>query len=308
MSERANRAAANPEIPGPAAPDRRLSAILLMCGGVVGFALCDTTAKWLNQSVDPLMTTWARYASNVLLLSVVLNPITQPGLLRSRRIGLQLVRSAILLLCTALNFFALRYLQLTETMSIQFAMPLLVALLAGPMLGERAGPRRLVAVGIGFLGVLVIARPGTGSMHPAALLTVISTVLYAFYAIVTRMLAGYDRTATTLSYSGIVGFVVMTPMLPFMWSAPPSWLHWAMLLAIGGFAAIGHWLLIMAHARAPAPVLSPFIYTQLLWMGVLGYVVFGDVPDRWTLIGAAIVIGSGLYLLLWERQARRAAG
>lgn len=279
-----------------------------MCLGVIGFSLCDTTAKYLNQSLDPLMTTWARYASNVVLVSLVLNPLTQPRLFHSNRLGLQLLRSAILLLCTVLNFVALQYLQLTQTMTIQFAMPLLVVLLAGPLLGEWAGRRRIVAVGIGFVGVLLVARPGSGALHPAALLSVAGTVLYAFYAIITRTLAAHDRTATTLTYSGIVGVLIMSPVLPFVWTAPLSGLHWVLLFAVGGFAALGHWLLILAHARAPAPVLSPFIYTQLLWMAGLGYLVFGDVPDRWTWAGAAVVIGSGLYLLYWERSARRAGG
>ena len=288
----------------PAEP--RLARILLMCGGVVGFALCDASAKWLNRSLDPLMTTWARYAFNVAIVSVFLNPVTVPNITRSNRLGLQILRSAILVGCTVLNFFALQYLQLTQTMAIQFAMPLLVALLAGPILGEWAGPRRLVAIGIGFLGVLVVTRPFSGALHPASLLTVASTVLYACYALVTRTLAAHDRTATTVFYSGVVGVLIMTPIVPFVWTNPPTLVHWALMVGIGAFAAGGHWLLVMAHARAPAPVLSPFIYTQLLWMALLGYLVFGDVPDGWTLAGAAVVVGSGLYLLLWEGRSRRA--
>ena len=276
-----------------------------MCAAVIGFACCDTTAKFLNRSFDPLMTTWARYASNVLLVSLVLNPATSPRLMRSNRLALQLVRSALLLGCTVLNFLALRHLQLTQTVAIQFSMPLLVVLLAGPFLGEWAGPRRLAAVGIGFLGVLVVVRPTPGTLHPATLLTVASTVLYAFYAIVTRMLARYDRSSTTLAYSGLVGVLLMTPVLPFVWTTPPTFLHGVLLVAIGGFAAIGHYLLILAHARAPAPVLSPFVYTQIIWMAALGYLVFGDVPDGWTVGGGAVVISSGLYLLYRERIQRR---
>ncbi|NNM73611.1 DMT family transporter [Enterovirga aerilata] len=285
----------------------RLSGILLMCGGVACFALCDASAKWLNATLDPMMTAWARYAFNVAIVSIFLNPITVPGLARSNRLGLQILRSAILVGCTVLNFLALQHLQLTQSMAIQFAMPLLVALLAGPFLGEWAGPRRMAAIGIGFLGVLVVTRPLSGALHPAAFLTVGSTILYAFYAIVTRTLAAHDRTATTVFYSGLVGVVIMTPVLPFVWSNPPGPLHWGLMVGVGIFAAAGHGLLVMAHARAPAPVLSPFIYTQLLWMALLGYVVFGDVPDGWTLLGAAIVIGSGLYLLWWERRSRRVA-
>jgi drug/metabolite transporter (DMT)-like permease len=201
-----------------------------------------------------------------------------------------------------LNFIGLMYLQLTEVMAIQFAVPLLVALIAGPVLGEWVGPRRLAAVGVGFLGVMVVTRPFSGALHPAAILTVVATVLYAVYALVTRTLAAHDRTSTTVFYSGLVGVALMTPALPFVWTPPPSALHWVMLVAIGIFAATGHWLLILAHARAPAPVLSPFIYTQLIWMAGLGFIVFGDVPDGWTMAGAAIVVGSGLYLLWWERR------
>lgn len=284
--------------------EARLTGILLMCGGVVCFAACDASSKWLSRSFDPLMITWARYASNVLLVSVFLNPVTRPGLYRTSRLQLQILRSAILLFCTILNFFGLRYLQLTETMTIQFAMPLLVALLAGPILGEWAGPRRLAAIGVGFCGVLVVTRPGTGAIHPAAFLTLGSTILYAFYAIITRQLAAHDRATTTLAYSGLVGVAMMTPVLPFVWTNPASGLQWALLLAIGGFAALGHFLLILAHARAPAPILSPFIYTQLLWMAILGYLVFGDVPNSWTIGGGGIVIASGLYLLWWERRVR----
>ncbi len=285
--------------------EARPAGIALMCAGVVCFALCDAGAKWLNQTLDPMMTAWARYASNVLVVSVVLNPITTPGIARSNRLGLQILRSAILVACTVMNFFALQFLQLTTAMAIQFAMPLIVALIAGPLLGEWAGSRRLVAIGIGFVGVLVVTRPFSGGLHPAAMLTVGATVLYAFYAIVTRTLAAHDRTTTTVFYSGLVGVMILTPVLPFVWSNPPSLFHWGLMAGIGISAGAGHWLLILAHARAPAPVLSPFIYTQLLWMGILGYLVFNDVPDGWTLVGAAIVVGSGLYLLWWERQTRR---
>jgi drug/metabolite transporter (DMT)-like permease len=279
-----------------------------MCGAVVLFTACDATAKWLGGTLDPLMTVWARYASNVALVALVLNPLTTPGLIRSNRLGLQLLRSLILLACTILNFLALPHLQLTQAISIQFAMPLIVVLLAGPVLGEWAGRNRLAAVAIGFCGVLVVARPGFGSLHPAALLTVVSTVLYAVYALITRVLARHDSSSTTLFFSGLAGFTLMTPVLPFVWTNPGPPLVWAAMLAIGAFAALGHWLLILAHARAPAPVLSPFIYTQIIWMAAAGYLLFGDVPDRWTLVGAAVVIGSGLYLLWWERGTRPPPG
>jgi drug/metabolite transporter (DMT)-like permease len=286
------------------APGRRLAGIALMCGALICFACLDASAKWAGRSVDPLVTTWARYAFSVVLVSIVLNPITTPGLTRTRRPLLQIGRSLLLLISTALNFLALQHLQLTQTVSIQFAAPLIIALMAGPLLGERMGPRRLAAVVVGFLGVLVVTRPGFGGVHPAALYSVAGAVCYALYNISTRFLAAHDSSATTLFYSGLAGVVVMTPILPFVWTTPPNALTWVLLAATGLFGAVGHWLLILAHARAPAGVLAPFIYSQLLWMLAAGYLIFGDVPDRWTLAGAAIVIASGLYLLYRERGPR----
>ncbi|WP_245513370.1 DMT family transporter [Enterovirga rhinocerotis] len=282
----------------------RLSAIALMCAAVFCFACLDACGKWATRHVDPVVTTWFRYAVSVVFLSVFLNGWTRPRIMHTNRLTLQVVRSLLLFGSTILNFFALQYLQLTQAISIQFAMPLLVALLAGPLLGEWVGPRRLVAIVIGFLGVLVITRPGSGSLHPAAFLTVVNTVFYALYALITRMLAAHDPPVTTMTYSGLAGVVLLTPILPFFWAQPPGPAVWAALLATGVLGAVGHGLLTVAHSRAPASVLSPFIYTQIVWMTALGYFVFGDLPDRYTAIGAAIVIGSGLYLLSRERTVR----
>jgi drug/metabolite transporter (DMT)-like permease len=280
---------------------RRLVGVGLMCVALMCFSGLDASAKWLSRSVDPLLSVWWRYMASVALVSLAINPFTQPGVLRTNRLLLQVVRSLLLFLSTALNFTSLQYLQLAETMSIVFATPLLVALLAGPLLGEWVGPRRLAAIGVGFLGVLVITRPGLGTIHPAALLSVAGSVAYALYAIMTRILASHDSSQTTMVYSGLAGVVVMTPLLPFVWTTPSSLLTWVLLVATGGFGALGHWLLILAHARAPAPILSAFIYTQIVWMLALGYIIFGDWPDYWTLAGSGIVIASGLYLLYRER-------
>ncbi len=280
---------------------RRLVGIGLMCVALLCFSLLDASAKWLNRSVDPLLTVWARYAVSVAFVFIFINPATHPGVLRTSRLRLQLARSLLLFLSTALNFIALQYLQLVETLSILFATPLLVALLSGPMLGERAGPRRLAAIGVGFLGVLIVTRPGLGTMHPAALLSVAGSVCYALYNILTRILAASDRSETTMVYSGLVGMALATPILPFVWTTPDSHLAWVILVGVGAFGAFGHWLLILAHARAPAPVLAPFIYFQIVWMLALGYLIFGDWPDPWTLVGCAVVVASGLYLLYRER-------
>src|SRR3954471_10013633 len=156
----------------------RLIGIGLMCAALMCFSSLDATAKWLNRSMDPLLTVWWRYTSSVVLVSLALNPLNHPRLLTTTRPGMQALRSSLLFLSTVLNFFALRYLQLAETMSILFATPLMVALLAGPLLGGWVGSGRLVAIGVGFAGVLVITRPGLGTMHPAVLLSIAGSVAY----------------------------------------------------------------------------------------------------------------------------------
>jgi drug/metabolite transporter (DMT)-like permease len=280
---------------------RRLVGIGLMCAALICFSCLDATAKWLNRSVDPLLTVWWRYAASVILVSFLINPWTKPGVIRSNRFWLQVLRSMLLFLSTVANFIALQYLQLAETISIIFSTPLMVALISGPLLGEWVGPRRLIAIAVGFIGVLIVTRPGMGTMHPAILLSVGGSVAYAFYAISTRILAAHDSSQTTMVYSGLAGLALMTPLLPWIWTTPESPLTWVLFVSLGFYGAFGHWLLILAHARAPAAILSPFIYSQIVWMLALGYIVFGDWPDRWTLIGAGVVIASGLYLLYRER-------
>jgi drug/metabolite transporter (DMT)-like permease len=285
---------------------QRLTGIALMCAALICFSCLDATAKWVNRSVDPLVTVWARYISAALLTFIVINPWTKPGAVRTGRLPLQLIRSVLLFVSTVCNFVALQYLQLVETLSIIFSTPLIVALLAGPILGEPIGMKRLGAIGVGFIGVLVITRPGLGTMHPAALLSLLGAVSYAFYGITTRMLASTDSSATTTFYSSVAGIVLMTPLLPWFWTTPPTVLTWAMLMMTGAYGAFGHWLLVLAHARAPAAILSPFIYSQIIWMLALGYILFGDWPDPWTFAGASIVIASGLYLLYRERVKAKA--
>ena len=172
-----------------------------------------------------------------------------------------------------------------------------------PLLGEHVGWRRWTAIVIGFCGVLVVARPGLGGLHPAALLSLGGTVCYAVYVISTRVLSRTDSNETTQFYTNLVGAVGMTAFLPFVWSPPDSLLTGGLMVLIGALGGGGHYLLIRAHRLAPASTLAPFIYTQMIWTTTLGFAVFGDVPHHWTIVGGLIVISSGLYLL--HREAVR---
>jgi len=279
----------------------RLIGIALMCGAVACFAFLDTTAKYLSHSMDTLQVVWARYMSAFVLTLFISNPVSRPGLVHTSRPALQVGRAALLLLSSVFNFLALRFLQLDEVLAIMFSQPFLVAILAGPMLGEWVGWRRWIAIGAGFVGVLVVTRPGYGGMHPAALYAVAGALCLALYGIATRALARTDSNETTLFYSNMVGALLMLPVLPLVWTNPGDWFLVGLMVLMGVFASVGHYLLIAGHRGAPASVLAPFMYTQLVWVAALGYLVFGNVPNRWTLAGATIVIASGLYLFHRER-------
>ncbi len=287
---------------GTALRRQRLLGIALMSAAVGQFAFLDTTAKYLNTELDSLQIAWARYTFAFLLTSLISNPFTKPGLLSTKRPVLQVARSLLLVCATVGNFLALRWMQLDEVLSIIFTFPFLVSIISGPMLGEWIGARRWAAVGVGFCGVLLITRPGLGGAQPAALFSVAATVSYALYAVITRIVSRTDSNQTSLFYSNLLGAVVLIPVVPFVWQTPPDWQSWLLLVIVGVLGSSGHFCMIAAHRLAPASTLSPFIYTQLVWVVLLGYLVFDHLPTAWTIAGATIVVGSGLYLLQRERK------
>lgn len=292
------------ELPAADDPRARMIGIGLMCAALLCFACLDTIAKWLTQHLPTLQVVWGRYTSHFVLSFLVVNPWTIPGLLATRRLGVQIGRSALLFGSTVFNFIALRYLQLDQTAAIAFTTPFFIALMAGPLLGEWIGWRRWMAIIVGFCGVLLVARPGMGGIHPAAIFSVLSMICYALYNISTRFLAGYDSTATTVFYSTLVGLVAISLPMPAVWVVPEEPLVITGLVAAGAFGWVGHLLLILAHRYAPAPILAPYVYTQLLWYVAGGFFIFGDLPSAFTLAGAAVVIASGLYLFYRERKVK----
>lgn len=282
----------------------RLVGILLIVGAVACFACLDTIAKYASRSVPTLEVVWFRFATHLVLACVVFRIWKRRDLIATRRPILQIVRALSLLGSTLFNFMALQHLQLAETMSIMFAGPLLVTALAGPVLGEWAGPRRWAAICVGFIGVLVVTQPGSGGLHWAVIYSLAAMFSYALYALMTRILTETDGVQGMLIISAGVAVLAMTPSAVAVWVMPPDLLTWVLLLVTGVFGGFGHWLLIKAHAVVPAPVLAPFFYTQIVWMVGLGYFVFADIPGRSTVIGASIVMVSGLYLLYRERRVK----
>ena len=281
----------------------RALAIALMAAAVMCFTGLDSSAKFQSRELPALEIVWARYLGAALVALAATRALARPRLLRSRRPALQGLRSMLLFASTLGNFLALRKLQLAETSTIAFLAPIFIALLAGPLLGERLGRARLAAICVGFLGVVAATRPGAHAFQPIVLVAVAGALCNAGYALATRGVAGHDSGQTTLLWTQVAGVVALTPLLPWFWRAPQGALGWGLMAGMGAFGAIGHGLLIKAHQLAPASALAPFGYTQLVWMILSGYFVFGDWPPATTFLGAGLVVGCGLFLLFYERAS-----
>lgn len=278
-------------------------AIMLMCCAVTVFAVVDATAKYLvnDLGVPIVQVVWLRFVIHGLIVLAVFAPFFLKNSVRSNKPGHQAVRSILVAATTALNFAAVKYLQLDQTVTIFFLTPLLVAALAGPILGEWVGWRRLLAIVTGFAGVLLVTRPGFGGIHWAVIYSFGAVICYAFYNIHTRYMAGHDSAEVNLLYTPLAGAVLACPFALAVWHWPQNWITWALFALIGVTGALGHWFLILSFKYAPAPVVAPFVYVGLISMSGLGYFIFDDVPTPWTLSGGAVVVASGLYLLYRER-------
>jgi len=283
---------------------QRLKAIGLMALATVCFAALDSTGKYLivKEGVPVAEVTWLRFVGHVVFSAFVLWPFALTPSLRSAKPWVQVFRSALMVVTTGFNFIALRYLQLDQTITIFFLTPLLVAALAGPLLHEWVGWHRMLAIIAGFMGVLLVIHPGIGTVHWAMLLALVATFGYALYNLATRYLAAFDPPSVTQTYTPLAGALILAPLALVSWHWPASAAQWLLLASLGFWGGLGHWLLILAHRSAPAPVLAPFIYLGLIWMSAAGFFIFGNLPTLWTLSGAGIVILSGLYLLARERK------
>ena len=279
----------------------RLRGIALYSLAMLLFAGTDACAKYAGQFVPVMEVVWVRFLVQVVLAVLVFQPWRAIALYKTRRPVLQFMRGMFLAGSTIFNFLAIHQLQLDQTMSIGFSAPFITAALAGPLLGEWAGPRRWAAILVGFAGVLIITMPGFGTLKPAIFLSLAAAFSNAFYILSTRLLTRTESSAGLLLYSALIPMLVLSPISVPTITAPPSWLIGLCMFLTGALAFIGHWCLVQAHRQTAVPVLAPFMYTGLIWMILLGYLVFGDKPEPRTLVGASIIIASGLYLLYRER-------
>lgn len=288
----------------------RVTAIALMCGAVFSFSLLDSASKYLITiaAVPILQAMWVRFLSHVVFSFVAFGPRSFVGSLKSARPGLQLLRGFMLMSITGFNFLALQHLQLDQVATIFFLAPFFVAVLAGPLLGEWIGWRRLVAILIGFSGVILVMRPGFGGIHWAVSYSFCATSCYALYNILTRYLARSDSSMVTQIYSPLSGLVILTPLGLWVWEWPAELSTWLIMISTGISGGFGHYLLILAHRGAPAPILAPVTYVGLLSQCLMGYLVFSQIPSQWTLAGGAVIISSGLYLLYRERATSKKEG
>jgi drug/metabolite transporter (DMT)-like permease len=284
------------------------SAILLMVGAGLMFTCLDATAKYLVLAgLDVQFVVWVRYAVHLLLVILLFRAWSSTRVFKTSSLPMQVVRAACLLGSTLFNFLALQTLQLAETVSIFFFAPMVITALAGPLLGEWAGWRRWAAIGAGFVGVLLITRPGLGAFGIGHLFALTSMLSYVFYAILTRRMGATETAESLIFYSALAPVILMLPVVPFSGAIPQSPFLILLLVSLGIYGGVGHWLIIKAFKQATATALAPYPYLQMVWMIGAGFLIFGDLPDGWTLAGAAVIVSSGLYIVHREHRLRLAS-
>jgi len=287
----------------PARADRPFKGIALVLASTIFLGASDVTAKYLSATLPSIEIAWIRF----LVFALIMTPAMLPGsplyALHTNRRGLHLLRGAALLASSLFFISGLRFLPIAEASATGFVAPLFVTALSIVFLGEKVGLRRWIATGVGLVGVLIILRPGTGAFHPAAFFPLVSALAWACTLIMTRMMSGTERAITTMTYSSIAGLLILSALVPFVW-VTPSWYDILFGIFIGVASTAGQWIVVLAFRYADASVLAPFSYTQLVWVSFLGFLIFGEVPDVYTVTGAAFIVASGLYTAHRERVRR----
>lgn len=285
--------------------DRAALGILMTLGAYFFFMLIDTSVKWLVLAGLPaFQLAFMRYLPHFIISTVLL---LRKGMswssFQSAHMGLVLLRGFLLASATLFNFISLIYLPLTVTGSIMFSAPIIVCALSWPLLGERVGRWRWAAIMVGFVGVLIVIRPFGAEFHWVALLNVYNAFSLALYSIITRKISGVVAPETMQFYMGAFGAIMLFPFALWSWTTPATTLDWVLMVALGFWGWAGHEIFSRAHSYAPANTLMPYTYSFLLYLAVASYIVFNDVPDSYTLLGASIIVLSGL--VIWWRAIRR---
>jgi len=277
-------------------------AVLLILGSVLCFTMLDTITKFTTRLYPVALLVWARYTVQFVAMLLWLGRAMGMRLLHTRRPRLQLVRAGLLLLSSVLFVNALRTLPLADATAVNYSTPVIVVLLAVVLLGEHMNRLRVAFVIAGLVGMVLIVRPGTDLFRGGALFALGAAACYAFYQITTRMLSG-ENPHVVLFYPALVGTVAMSLIAPtFDWPVHMPWSHVALIVLGGLFGTLGHFLFILAFRRAPASGLTPFTYMQLVFAMLVGWLVYAEFPDGFTLLGMAVIAGSGLYITLHERR------
>ena len=276
--------------------------IFFMCLACSLFPIMNGLVKLLTQTYDFQQIVWARTSMHLLVVVLFFTPRMGMTLFLTRQPVSQLISSVNMLLSTFLFFGAVKFVPVADAVSITFVAPLVVVFLAWPLLGERITLPRLVAVILGFLGVLVIIRPGSAVFQWASIMILGSAVCYSVYQIYMRRVAGVDHPATSVFYGALVGTIIMSIAVPFVWKTPVTWQDIAMMSSLGVLGALGHYCLAKALTYAPANFIVPFNYTQMIGSVIVGYWMFAEVPDAYTWAGTALIVGAGLLIGLQGKR------
>ncbi len=296
-------ASAPPPASASAPASRPLLGILFMCLAGSFLPAMNGVAKLMSQGYTSEQVVWARTTGHLVFVLALFVPRHGWGIVRTRRPGVQFVRSCLLITSSFLFFSAVKYVPIAQAASISFTSPLIVAILAGPMLGERITPVRVIGLAVGFAGTLVVIRPGTEMFHWASLLILANAASYALYQVLTRRLAGIDSAETSVVYSALVGTLLMSAIVPFTWRTPTTWTDAGLLASLGVLGGMGHYCLARALTCAPANFVSPFQYWQMVGSVIVGYLMFAEVPDAFVWTGASMIIGAGPFVLLRGQPA-----
>ncbi len=278
-----------------------------MCAGVSAFPFMNAAVKLLAQNYPVTEIVWARFTGHLIIMLLIFLPRYRWGLLRTRRPLVQIGRSILMLVSNMVFVMAIGRVPLATASAIGFTSPLVVTALSVPLLHETVGWRRWSAVIVGFGGALMVIRPGSGFHDPAVLLLVVSAVAYALYQIATRWISQHDDAATGIIFAALLGSLAMSVLLPFDFILPRSLLDLALFCCLGLLGGTGHYLIIRAFQLGQAAVIAPLGYVELVGTVILGYLIFDNLPDLWTWLGAGVIIASGIYIALRERRRRQAA-